>query len=47
MCNKAVANYPLALEFVSEGYKTQNIYDKAVDTHLTTIRFFPGYYKTK
>ena len=28
ICNKAVNNYPHALEFVPECYKTQNMCDK-------------------
>ena len=31
MCNKAVDNYPHALEFVPECYKTQKMCDKAVN----------------
>ena len=32
-CDKAVDNYPQALEFVPECYKTQKMCDKATDTH--------------
>ena len=39
MCNKAVDNYPHALEFVSECFKTQKMCDIAVDTHCPTIKF--------
>ena len=39
MCNKAVANYPHALEIVPECYKTQNMCVKAVDTCPSTIKF--------
>ena len=31
MCNKAVNNYPHALEFVPVCYKTQKMCDKAVN----------------
>ena len=31
MCNKAVGNYADALEFVSVCYKTQKMFNKAVD----------------
>ena len=31
MCNKAVNNYPHALEFGPECYKTQEMCDKAVN----------------
>ena len=37
MCDKAVDNYPHALEFVPECCKTQQMHDKAVDTNLTII----------
>ena len=30
VCNKAVVNYPRALEFVSECYKTQTVCDNIV-----------------
>ena len=39
MCTKAVHNYPQALNFVSECYKTQNRCDKAVGTYPSTIKF--------
>ena len=41
MCNKAVENYPHALEYVSECYQTQKMFDKAVDTYPSTIKFVP------
>ena len=47
MCNKAIENYPHALEQVSECCKTQKISDKAVDTYPFTIKFLPECYKTK
>ena len=34
MSNKAVKNYPHALEFVPECYKTHKMCDKAVNTIL-------------
>ena len=40
MCNKAVDNYPHALEFVSEFCKTKKICDKAVDIHPSTMQLF-------
>ena len=40
MCNKAVDNYPHALEFVPECYKTQKVCDKAVDTYPATKKLF-------
>ena len=39
MRNTAVDNYPHALVFVFECYKTQNLCIKAVDTYYSTIRF--------
>ena len=47
MCNKAVENYPYALEYVSECYKTQKMCDKVVDTFISTKKFEPECYKTK
>ena len=44
MCFKEVDNYNEALEFVSECYKTQIVFDKAVDKHLTTISYVPECY---
>ena len=43
MCNKAVDNYPHALEYVSECYKTC---DKAVDTYPSTTKFVPECFMT-
>ena len=39
-CNKAIDNYPQALEFVCECCKTQSICDKAVDTYLSQKNLF-------
>ena len=36
--NKAVDNYPHASEFVPECYKTQEMCDKVLNTHSSTIR---------
>ena len=41
MCNKAVENYPQALEYVPECYKTPKTCDKTVDTYPSTIKFIP------
>ena len=41
MCNKAVDNYPYALEFVPECFMTQKMCDKAVNTYPSTIKFVP------
>ena len=37
MCNKAVDNYSHALKFVPDCYMTEKMYDKAVNTHSSTI----------
>ena len=42
MCNKAIDNYPHALEFVSECCK---MCDKTVDTHPPSIKYVPECYK--
>ena len=48
MCNKAVDNYPHALEFVPECYKTQEMcYNKTVDTYPFTIKFIPECFMTQ
>ena len=47
MCNKAVDNYPHALEFVPDCYMTQEVCDKAVDTYPSTIKFVSECYKTQ
>ena len=36
MCNKVVDNYLHALEYVPDCYMTQNMRDKAVNTHPST-----------
>ena len=47
MCNRVVDNYPDALHFVPECYKTQNMRDKVGDTYLCTIKFVSKFYKTQ
>ena len=37
MCNKAVDNYPHALEFVPECFVTKKMYDRAINTYPSTI----------
>ena len=39
MFNKAIDNYPHALEFVPECFMTLKMCDKAVDTYPSTIKF--------
>ena len=46
MCNKAVDNYPHALEFVTECHKSQKMCDKAVNTYPSTIKFGPECFMT-
>ena len=40
MCNKAVGNYADALEFVSVCYKTQKMFNKAVDASSSSAILF-------
>ena len=47
MYNKAVDNYPNALDFVPACYKTQKMCDKAVDTYPSTITFVPECFMTE
>ena len=44
--NKAVDNYPPALEFVPECHKTQKMCDKAIDIYTSTIKFVPECFMT-
>ena len=41
MCNKAVDNYPHALELFPESYKAQKVCDKAVNTYSFTRKIVP------
>ena len=47
MCNKAVNNYPLALEFVPVCYKTQKMCDKAVNKFFYIFDSIPDWFKTQ
>ena len=47
MFNKAIDNYPHALEFVPECYKTQQVCDKALNTYPFTIKFVPECFMTQ
>ena len=47
MCNKAVDNYPHALAFVSECYKTKKMCDIAADSYLSKVQLVPECYKTQ
>ena len=39
MCDKAVDNYPDTLEFALECFKAQKMFDKAVNTYLSTTEY--------
>ena len=41
MYNKAIGNYPHALQFVPNCYVTRQICDKAVNTHPSTMQLVP------
>ena len=41
MCDKAVVNYPYALEFAPECTKTQKLLDKPVNTYPSTTEYVP------
>ena len=43
----AFDNYPHALEFVSECYKTKKTCDKTVYAYPSTTQFPPEFYKTQ
>ena len=47
MCNKAVDDYPNALEFFPECYKTQRMCDKTSNTHTSAIKFVPESFMTQ
>ena len=45
MSNKAISNYPHALEFVRDCFKTEKLCNKAGDTCPSTIQFVSEYNK--
>ena len=45
MDNKVVDNYPHALEFVPDCFKTQKTCNKTVDTYPFEIQYFLDRYK--
>ena len=47
MCNKAVGIYPIAIQFVSECYKTQEICNKVVDICPFVYGSVPDRYMTQ
>ena len=47
MCGKAANSYPSTIKFVPECYKTQETWDKAVDTCTFLFNFAPEWYKTR
>ena len=46
-CDKAVDNYPHALQFVPDFYMTQKLCNKAVNAYYFTMKFAPECYKTQ
>ena len=46
MRNKAVDNYPHALEFVPDWNMTQNMFPKVVSTNLSTNEYVSDQFKT-
>ena len=47
MCDKALDNYPHALKFVPDFYKTKKMFDKVVSSHPCSIQFVPECYNTQ
>ena len=47
MYNTAVDNYPHALEFVPECYKTKKMFNKTIDIYHSTIKFVHKYLMTQ
>ena len=45
--NKAVHNYPPALELVPEWFMTQEMCDRVVNTLSSVMKFVPECYKTQ
>ena len=47
MCNKDVLENGRTLESVSNGYKTQEMRDKAVDNYANALKFVADRYETQ
>ena len=47
MCNKAVLRNGGMLQSVCNRYKTQEMFNKAVDNYAHALEFVPDQYKTK
>ena len=47
MCDEAVDNYPDALKFPPDYYKTQIMCDKPVNSYDSTMEFVPECHKTQ
>ena len=47
MCNKAVDNYPHALEFVPECFTTQGMCDEVFNKSFLAFFYILGRYKTQ
>ena len=41
MCDKVVSKKPFMLKYCLNRYKTPKMCDKAVDSYLLTLKFFP------
>ena len=46
MCNKAVVDYSIALEFVLDWYKTQEMCDIIISYDPFSLRYVPDQYKS-
>ena len=47
MCDKAVDTHSYAIEFVPECYKTQNVYDKALNEYFIAFCYTLERYKAQ
>ena len=47
MKNVSVENYPQALKFVPDCFKTQKMFNKAVGIYPSSMQFFSECYKTQ
>ena len=43
MCNKVVSKETFMLKYCPDKYKTQKMWDKAVDSYLITLKFVPDW----
>ena len=47
MCDQTINNYPYALKFVHNCYKTEKVCDKAFNTYHSTTQSVTDCYKTQ